>query len=187
MNHFEYLSVMASIILGLGVSHLVADATRLIQARARVRLYWVSVIWGVNLFLLHLQVWWALFGWRTIVEWNYFSFLLLILPLVVLYATAVMVLPEFDVGEGVDLRAHYYENHHWFFGLSTSVALLLLAQAVLLRDIPLLHPSNYFRVLIALLFAPAAFIKGQWYHALLAPTVLCLLLLFILLFSIRVR
>jgi len=60
MNQFEYLTVMVSIVLGIGVSRLIADAARLIQARRHVRFYWVSIVWGVNLFLLHLQVWWVL-------------------------------------------------------------------------------------------------------------------------------
>ncbi|CAN5853718.1 hypothetical protein BH20GEM3_BH20GEM3_15690 [soil metagenome] len=40
MSQFEYLGVLVSIIIGLGLSHLLASAARLIQVRRRVRLYW---------------------------------------------------------------------------------------------------------------------------------------------------
>lgn len=187
MDHFEYLSVMISIILGLGVAHLIADATRLLQGRARVRLYWVTVVWGVVLFLLHIQVWWALFSWRLVPEWNYFSFLLMILPPLVLYAIAVLVLPEFDVREGVDLRVYYYQNQRWFFGLFTLLLLLFIAQPVLVRDMDPLHGSNIFRLGIAALFASCAFIRAPRFHAVVAPLILGLLVLFIALYSIQVR
>ena len=45
MTHFEYLSVLVSIIIGLGLSHLLSSAARLIQIRHRTRLYPPTLIW----------------------------------------------------------------------------------------------------------------------------------------------
>jgi len=39
MSQFQYLSVLISIIVGLGISHLLSSAVRLIQARKQVRFY----------------------------------------------------------------------------------------------------------------------------------------------------
>ena len=65
MDRFSYLSVLISIILGLGITQLVTGLGRLIQARHRVRLYWPSVVWTGILLLIHVQTWWSMFGLRN--------------------------------------------------------------------------------------------------------------------------
>jgi hypothetical protein len=49
---FAYLSVLTSIVLGLGIARLLTGLGRLIQARGRGRLYWVPVLWALDLLLL---------------------------------------------------------------------------------------------------------------------------------------
>lgn len=44
MTPFEYLSVLISIILGLGLAHLLSAVRELIQRRARVRFYWLNIV-----------------------------------------------------------------------------------------------------------------------------------------------
>ncbi len=51
MGAFEYLSVLISIILALGMTRVLAGVGEMLQARSRHRIYWVHVIWIVNLFL----------------------------------------------------------------------------------------------------------------------------------------
>src|SRR6266478_5009930 len=51
MNAFEYLSVLISIILALGMTRVLAGVGEMLQARSRRRLYWVHAVWVVNLFL----------------------------------------------------------------------------------------------------------------------------------------
>lgn len=41
MGEFEYLSVLISIVIGLGLSHLLSSAARLIQARG-------SALWALH-------------------------------------------------------------------------------------------------------------------------------------------
>ncbi len=52
MNAFEYLSVLISIILALGMTRVLAGVGEMLQAGSRRHIYWVHVIWIVNLFLL---------------------------------------------------------------------------------------------------------------------------------------
>ena len=41
MTPFEHLAVLISIVLGLGLTQLLLSAHRLVQARGRVRFYWL--------------------------------------------------------------------------------------------------------------------------------------------------
>ncbi len=51
MDPFSYLVVLTSIILGLGVTRLVGDLGYLMQTRRRKDVYWVHVLWMLNLLL----------------------------------------------------------------------------------------------------------------------------------------
>jgi len=50
MGAFEYLSVLISIILALGMTRVLGGVGEMLQARSQHRIYWVHVIWIVNLF-----------------------------------------------------------------------------------------------------------------------------------------
>ena len=51
MGAFEYLSVLISIILALGMTRVLAGVGEMLQARSRRRVYWVHAIWIINVFL----------------------------------------------------------------------------------------------------------------------------------------
>jgi len=55
MTPFEYLSVLISIILGLGLTHLLSAVRELIQKRAQVRFYWLALIWAALIFMAQVQ------------------------------------------------------------------------------------------------------------------------------------
>jgi hypothetical protein len=51
MNAFEYLSVLISIILALGMTQVLGGVGEMLQARSRRRINWVHAVWIVNLFI----------------------------------------------------------------------------------------------------------------------------------------
>jgi hypothetical protein len=120
MTTTEYLSVLVSIIIGLGISQVLSGVANLLVDRRRVRFYWV---WGVAVlmvFLANVQFWWSTFSVAGAVARNFFSFIFFLLTPITLYLGAVVVLPDFE-GEGeIDLRRHFYDNHRWFFGFRPS-------------------------------------------------------------------
>jgi len=58
MRAFEYLSVLISMILALGMTRVLGGVGEMLQGRSRRRVYWVHVIWIVNLFLYLVLAWW---------------------------------------------------------------------------------------------------------------------------------
>lgn len=187
MQPFDYLSVMTSVVLGLGISHLLADLTRLIEGRKHVRFYWVSMLWAITLLMQHLQMWWVLFRYRDISEWNFFSFLLLFVPAMLLYSVTVLLLPEFDPNEGIDLEQNYYKNHRWFFSLAALTLVLISARAYLLRGFPLVDSASAVRHAASALFVGAAVTKARTYHALVAILAFILFLFILLRFTLELQ
>ena len=79
MGAFEYLSVLISIILALGMTRVLAGVGEMLQARSRHRIYWVHVIWIVNLFLFLVLAWWIFYRWRDQQPWNFYLFLFVLI------------------------------------------------------------------------------------------------------------
>jgi hypothetical protein len=52
MDAFGYLSVLLSIILGLGLTQLLTAIGRLIRHRDRVRVHWLPLLWAAVLLLI---------------------------------------------------------------------------------------------------------------------------------------
>jgi len=131
MSQFEYLSVLISIIVGLGVSHLLSSAARLIQARRQVRFYLPTLLWMCFLLLLQIQVWWVAFERAEQTGWHFFLFVLYLLIPVGAFLLSYLIVPDLDAASGIDLRASYYQNRSWLYGILTALVLIsLLDEAV---------------------------------------------------------
>jgi hypothetical protein len=121
---FEHLSVLISIIIGLGIAHLLFNVHRLVVARERVRGYWLAIVWVALVFTAQVQWWWSSFGFRDEVRWNFFYFLFILLSPVSLYLAAAFVLPDIERRRRYDLREYYYRNSRWFFAIMAMSPLL---------------------------------------------------------------
>ena len=129
MDAFGYLSVLLSIIIGLGVTQLLTSLGRVIRHRDRVRVDWLPILWSIVLLVVFVQVWWSMFGLRRQNDWTFGAFLFILGQTCGLYLMAAVLLPEQIETDSVDLAEHYQRQHRWFF--SFLVATLILS---LLKD-----------------------------------------------------
>jgi len=129
---FSYLSVLLSIIIGLGMSHLLGAMVRLIHNRSRTALYWPSIVWAGNLFLLLTLVWWADFNLTRHEHWTFPIFLCTLSVPAAIYAASGLVLPASEVETAADMRLAYDENRRWFFSLIFLAIALSFVQTYLL-------------------------------------------------------
>ncbi len=165
MSKFEYLSVLVSIVIGLGISSLLSGAARLIQLRRRARMYLPTFVWMGILFLANVQIWWVAFDRREVEEWNFFMFLLYLLIPMGAVVLSYLVLPDLGDEDEVDLKASYFENRVWFFGIFAALPLISLAEETA-RDGAFPRDADaLFRVVFAALALLAARIRGETYHA----------------------
>ena len=56
------------------MTRVLAGVGEMLQARSRRRLYWVHVVWVVNLFLYLVVAWWIFYRWRNQQPWTFFLF-----------------------------------------------------------------------------------------------------------------
>lgn len=168
MSAFEYLSVLISIILALGMTRVLAGVGEMLQARSRRRIYWVHAVWIVNLFLYLVVAWWIFYRWRNQQPWTFLLFLFVLISPTILYLASLLLFPrEGDVDESIDYKTHYYANHRAFFilfGLFTPVDIV----DSLLKGVPhflSLGPQYIISGALYLLgFTTAAITRNERYH-----------------------
>ena len=115
MGIFEYLGVLISVIMGLGITHLATGAAKLIQHREDVRLYLPHALWTINVLLFILLIWWGMFWWSGHENWYAYEYLFITLYAIVLFFLASILYP-WDMQGNIDVREHYFNNRLWFFG-----------------------------------------------------------------------
>jgi hypothetical protein len=104
MSVMEFVLVAHAIIVGLAVAEVLrgfADIIRAEEARISYRLLLISG-WAL---LLLWQVWWAIWQVGDRAEWTFPEFLVLLLPVAILYVIARLCFPEKISGS--DLTAYY--------------------------------------------------------------------------------
>ena len=105
MGAFEYLSVLISIILALGMTRVLAGVGERLQARSQRRVYWVQAVWIVNLFLYLVIAWWIFYRWRDQQPWTFYLFLFVLISPTIVYLASVLLFPrEGDVDTAIDYK-----------------------------------------------------------------------------------
>ena len=168
MDAFSYISVIISVVIGLGLSHLLTGTAELFKARQKVRFYWVHLLWIALTFVGHIFLWWTMWNLRLVRNWNFFSFLLILLAPVLLYIGAALLIPKVEPGASVDLREYFYENHSAFFGVTAGFTALMSVENWLLTG--RLSPAPVTVVFAGwfVLLCISAVVKNARYHAAIA-------------------
>lgn len=115
MTAFEYLTILVSIIVGLGITHLLSGIGSLLGGTKDVKSYWPHTLWMCNIAFFFVFFWWFQFKWVEIPDWSFGLFLFVLGYAVVIYLVAMILLPP-DVPDPFDFRDHYFRRRHRFFG-----------------------------------------------------------------------
>ena len=114
MSTFEYLSVALSLILGLGVTHLLLGILRVFGARHRQRIDWIPITWAAGIFLLQIQFWWSTFELVELLEtWTQVTFSILLAHVIMLFVAGALILPTSIDQERETLQEHFRQDGRW--------------------------------------------------------------------------
>ena len=71
MSLFEFLMVLMSIIIGLGIAEVLTGVARVIRERAQLRYYRVHGVLVAITFMALVQQWWEAWSLRTVPSWSF--------------------------------------------------------------------------------------------------------------------
>ncbi|MFZ6000463.1 MAG: hypothetical protein ACOYW3_08115 [Bacteroidota bacterium] len=134
MTPFEYVSVLISIVLGLGITQIVTGVADLIHHWVRVKFFWPHLLIVFLVFFLHLQEWWLLYSLKDHGEWRLSIFLFTILYPIFLFIMARILFPSDFTSPMLDLRDFYFANYRKFFLIISILALLSIIDNVFIQQ-----------------------------------------------------
>ena len=149
MSPFEYVIVLVSIILGLGITTILTGLADWIKHRPRGLLYPPYMIWIVLVFILHIHEWWESYSYRTIEEWRLPMFLYVMLYPINLYLLAHLLFPgKFDQDE--DGREFYLSNWPKLFTGAMTLVIISIIQNVALSGYELKSQLVHFGIALVI-------------------------------------
>ena len=169
MDNFSYLSVLVSIVLGLGITNLLSGVATLVRSRARLRIYWPMPVWITTLFLIHIQTWWSMFGLREVGTWSFAVFLIVLLQPVALFLMAAVISPKVLNTGVTDLRSQWFSESRWLFGTLAGALFISLAKNFVVNGrLPELPDLVAHAVFVAVALSGAVS-RSDMVHKILAP------------------
>ena len=171
MSAFDYLAVLISIVLGLGIANILSGFAAIVRARDRVTNFLPTYIQMGNIFLIHIQMWWSMFGLRDVVHWTFPGFLFTILQPVLLFLMSAFLVPDIPDEGKVDLERAYFRESSWFAaGLFASVIVSLVRSRLTDGHWP--GAANLIaHAIFAMLGVIGFFGRSRRVHMILAPAV----------------
>ena len=165
MQAFEYLGVLVSVVIGLAMTHLVVGVVRLIQSRKSTLVYWVHLLWVVNVLYWLLGFWWFFYAWQSLPEWSRPMYFLFMAYALCLSVAAGLLFPL--TGAVSNFKDFFFEHSRWFFGVMILANVLdafeVIAKAsYAIRPIP----EHYFAFLAFMVigFTIAMFTRNRRYQ-----------------------
>ena len=140
MGIFEYLGVLISVIMGLGITHLAIGASKLVQNRDQCKPYLTHSLWSIAVLLYILIIWWGMYWWSKHVDWRAYQYLFITLYALTLFFLSALLYP-YDMDKDIDVEAYFFKQRRWFFSVFIIAWLLDIPETLskgqtALRDVP---------------------------------------------------
>jgi hypothetical protein len=140
MSSFEFIAALISIIIGLGVTNLLAGAGRAFYRRKENPFAEVHIVLTLATLLLLVLQWWVTFKWNTEIVWSFDRFLVLIVWTITLYMLTVFLYPP-DLSETEEHLRCLQRNRVGYYSVFVMVCVLHIAQTAIHGD--LFHPISH--------------------------------------------
>lgn len=125
---FDYVMILASIVIGLALAHLMQGVVSLVTTKVRV--WWVHLVWVAFMLLMSVGWWWWEYTLHELVRWTFDIYVFVLLYAFAIYLTSALLFPrEFD--GHASYETYFLAHRRWFFGLQIALSLIDLADSAL--------------------------------------------------------
>ena len=180
MDFFSYFSFLSSIILALGITRLFSGIGTILEHGGKAKLYWVHLLWALNLLLFVVLEWWILYRWRNQTDWNFYLYAFLLLSPAISFLLSVILFPS--TTDKLDFKEHFYRNRAWFFSIAALLPPLDAADTLLKGYAHFQAQGPLYVVFLSIVFVLTllgAIIQNERYHKLFSIFFLAYMLTFI--------
>ena len=174
MTPFEYVIVLISIILGLGITTILTGVAELIKHGKPLKIYTPYIIWIALVFVIHLQEWWVSYELKSMQVWTLHRFIFVLLTPINLYILAHLLFPT-GLQKEFTTREFYFEVYPKLFIATITFDLLSITYNLTFTRPPLYTQIPHLIVLVVLSTMVTTKTKNVAVH--IAVSVLLLLML----------
>jgi hypothetical protein len=146
VQSFEFIMVLLSIVIGLGVAEVLGVVARVLRRELQVGL--VHALWATYVLLLLLQLFWSSWTFEARPDWSFPELLVFLLPGLFIFVVAAMLNPP--PGTTGSLDDYFLEVHRRLFGGLVATAIAASLAYTVLADGP--GATDVVRGLIVLLY-----------------------------------
>ena len=144
MGIFEYLGVLISVIMGLGIAHLAVGVSKLVQNRDRCKPSLTHSLWTVLMLLYIVIVWWGMYWWSKHTDWLNYEYLFITAYALVLFFLSALLFPH-DMDKDINVEAYFFKQRRWFFSFLIVAWLLDIPETLLKSEVGVRDfPRDYF-------------------------------------------
>jgi hypothetical protein len=168
LTPFEYVTVLISIIMGMGITQIRSGLANIILPWEQVKIYWPHFILVILVFIIHIQEWWVKYDLRSYQYWRLPTFLFIVLYPVNLYILARILFPiKWGTAE-YDLKVFYFANYRKIYLFSITLAILAIIDNVFMMGFVIKDQIIQLFLLVVLSIVTVLKRKEEWIHKLIA-------------------
>jgi hypothetical protein len=185
MNIFSFLMIMQAIIIGLGLSELLTNFSKVLKSKTYSEIGFIVPTLSAAIFLGLLQSFWEAWSLQSHDNWSFPALVLMISGPVLFHMMAHILYPDND--ETSSLTEYYFSNSKLLWVL----CILTIFAGVLFRPIGLGYPlftiENLSSLIIIAGILPLLFNKNIWLHGVVVGVILMSVILDTLFISYQIQ
>ncbi|MEL7005089.1 MAG: hypothetical protein AAFN93_20470 [Bacteroidota bacterium] len=156
-THTEYLTVFSAIIFGYVGSEYFQGWGALIRNRRIIKISWTHLAWTIFSFLLFIQNWWGIWPRIKYINESLFYFMYSLVPIFIFHIISVILFPNFDKIDKLDLKEYFYDNTRWLFSIFAIYFVITITSSFVYVDLGNVLIQNIIRSIGVILAASAAY------------------------------
>lgn len=159
MSLFEYIMVLTSILIGLGIAELLSGIVRMLRTDFKEGLYLPQIFWSSFLFLYLIIVWWSRWDLNENFHWTFLQLIMsLVGPVLAFIAAGLMF------ARNRTARVYYFRQQKTMFTLLPLIATSSLVHELVIEGTSIISFTSFMSsLLIVSTFLPR-FFKKDWIH-----------------------
>ena len=165
MQPFEYVVVLISLILGLGIAQLLNGLADMLAHYKKTKFSVAHTLYVIVVFLVFCQDWFYTYQYSKQIEhWTLSIILSLLIFPIALFLLARFLFPTGSRSRETDMVAYFEENWRWFYALFSLTIVISIIQNILISGYTLVEQTLLFCYLTAYLIFLIGDIKRKIYH-----------------------
>ena len=130
MQMFEYVMVLASIIIGLAITQLLQGVAGIVQNPRRAKPYWIHLVWVAYAFMQAAFWWWWEYRFTQTHVWTFQLYAFVLGYAVLMYMLCALLFPS-EIAGFQGFKDYFYARRSWFFGVNAAVFVVDLLDTLL--------------------------------------------------------